>query len=186
MTTRIEKDFVINSGVYLNNTFLINTFNFTLSIYVETDDPREQHIAIERIIYFLQEKINNSIFIFREEKKIIELYKKANLNTILLPEEPYDQIVGMVLLLKLNAIMENKMHITDLNIESALSDGVRFTIVNEIAENILDNDEWYNRNSLETQTINQSDAKVVKLFEDCWAEVGLIWKEKKEKGKQNS
>lgn len=186
MSTRIEKDFVFHSAVHFNDRFLINSFKTTLSIIVETEDIREQNVAMDRIEYYFNEVLSNSLFIEENLKQTIDTYKNAGLKIITLPEEPYDQIIGMVLLLKLNAIMENKMHITDLNIGSYLSDWVRFTIVSEIAEHLYEENQWFHRNTLETENHLPNESKVVKLFEDCWSELGLNWKEKPKKGKNKS
>lgn len=186
MSTRIEKDFTFHSAVHFNEKFLINSFEVTTSIYVETENIREQNVAMERLEYLFNEVLSNSIFIDESLKNEIESYRKSGIKIITLPEEPYDQIIGMVLLLKLNSIIEGKLHITDLNISSYLSDGVRLTIVSEIAENLFDGDHWFKRNSLETENSSVNESKVVKLFEDCWNELGLSWKEKLAKGKMKS
>lgn len=186
MSTRIEKDFVFHSAVHFNDKFLINSFKTTLSIIVETEDIREQNVAMDRIDYFFHEILNNSLFIDENLTENIKVYKNAGIKIISLPEEPYDQIIGMVLLLKLNSIMEGKMHITDLNIGSYLSDWVRFTIVSEIAEHLFEDNQWFHNNTLETENNTQNESKVVKLFEDCWSELGLSWKDKPKKGKIKS
>ena len=185
MSTRIEKDFVLRSGVHFEGKFLINEYKLTLSMIVETEDVREQAVAMERIEYFLSEKIENSIIVNKAETKQIELYKKAGLSVVTLPEEPYDQILGMVLLQKLNSILEKRLIVTDLLIGSFLSDGVKFTIISEIAESLLENNGWYVENSLNTNDIeNKSKANnIVKLFQDQWVEIGLTWREKKTNGK---
>jgi hypothetical protein len=186
MSTRIEKDFTFHSAVHFNEKFIINSFTVTTSIIVETEDIREQNVAMERLEYFFNEVFANSIFIDSTLESQIQKYKQVGIKVIALPEEPYDQIIGMVILLKLNAIMEGKMFVTDLNISSYLSDEVRFTIVSEIAEALFDGEDWFQRNSLETENTSVNESKVVKLFEDCWTELGLSWKEKSAKGKMKS
>lgn len=186
MSARIEKDCIFHSAVHFNEKFYINSFKTTLSIMVESEDVREQNVAMDRLEYFFHEVLNNSLFIDENLSELIKTYKNAGIRVITLPEEPYDQIIGMVLLLKLNAIMEGKMHITDLNISSYLSDGVRFTIVSEIAEHLYEDNEWFQRNSIETENNIHNESKVVKLFEDCWSELGLSWKDKPKKGKSKT
>lgn len=186
MSTRIEKDFIFHSAVHFNEKFYINSFKTTLSISVESEDIREQNVAMDRLEYFFHEVLNNSLFIDENLVEIIKTYKNAGIRVIELPEEPYDQIIGMVLLLKLNSIMEGRMHITDLNISSYLSDQVRFTIVSEIAEHLFDSNQWFHHNSLETENNVHNESKIVKLFEDCWSELGLSWKDKTKKGKSKT
>lgn len=179
MTTRIEKDVYITSGLYFNNKFLINTYVLNISMTVETEQVREQNVAMERLEYFLNEIVSNCIFIDNKETEQIEKYVNAGINVATLPEEPYDQIIGMIILQKLNAIMENRLVVTDLSISSKLSDDVRFCVISDMAEAIFSGDYWWNNPSQQTYDFNKSSSKkVVKLFDNLWTEMGLSWKEK--------
>jgi hypothetical protein len=89
----------------------------------------------------------------------------------------------MALLLKLNAIMEGKIKITDLTINSMLGEGLRYPIVSETAENadMMLGDNWWHNS--DTDTVNsfsfEPDNNVVKLFDDSvWAQYDLSWKDK--------
>jgi len=183
MTTRIEKDWIFSAAVHFDNKFLINTYELTLSMVVETEATREQNIAMERIDYFLRNIIDSSVFIDSKETKAIENYQQAGLKVCILPEECYDQIIGMILLLKLNSILEQRLIITDLVLGSKLSDDVRFNIVAEVAENLYLGDSWWSNSSMSTiegSKPNEKKNKIVKLFDDEWANLGLSWKETKQ------
>lgn len=185
MTTRIEKDYKFNSAVHFDEKFLMNTYELTLSMVVETESVREQNIAMERLEYFITQVIDSCVFIDSKEVESIENYKKAKIKVSILPEEPYDQIIGMILLLKLNSVLENRLIVTDLNICSRLSDDVRFNIIAEVAETIFSGEYWWCNNSTTTfdlPKLNEKKSKVVKLFDDEWTNLGLSWKE----GKQSS
>jgi hypothetical protein len=114
MSIKIQKDFVFESAIHFEGSFLINFYELTLHMTVDTDDMREQNIALERINYFLANHIENHIWVSSEEKKAIEAYQKANISVLEIPEEPFDQIVGMILLLKINAITEGKISVTNI------------------------------------------------------------------------
>lgn len=180
MNTRIERDFCFQTGLYFEDNFYIGVYDITLSMLVETESIKEQNIAMDRIIYFLQEVIQNSILVNSARPDIIEKYQNAELNVCELPGEPYDQILAMVLLLKLNSIAEDRLKITDLVIGSSLSDGVRFNIVSEVAESAFSGNYWWNSpctamNSREYEMCDQH--KVIKLFADDWVNVGLSWRD---------
>lgn len=178
--TKIEKDLNITSAVHFSDKFLINSYKLTISMIVETENIREQNVAMERLEYFLNEVVCHGIFIDSSETKAIDKYNKAGITVITLPEEPYDQIIGMTLLLKCNAIMEKRLYITDLNIASRLSDHVRFCVLSEVAEGLFDGDYWWNNPSLSTYDLEKGNTnKVVKLFDNEWTELGLTWKDKK-------
>ena len=71
MTTRIERDFTFQAGVYFKDQFLMNVYDIVLYMDVETESIREQNIAMERIKHFLNECLENSIFVQHTEHKII-------------------------------------------------------------------------------------------------------------------
>lgn len=176
---KIQKDFVFESAIHFNEKFMINFYELTLFMEVITDNQYEQNIAIERINYFLSSIIDNCIFVNEKEKKIIENYEKAGIRVITLPEDPYDQIIGLLLILKLNSIMENKISINEIIFQSKLTAGIKFHTLSEEAEEYR-NQLWWTENSPDYKETKKSKKdKVVKLFErDTWSELGLSWKEK--------
>lgn len=185
MITRIERDIFFAAGVHFDGAYFINTYDFTLSMLVETDIPKEHHIAMERLDFFIKNIVTNSVFVDEEKPENIEKFIDAGINVITVPGEPFDQIVAMVLLLKLNSIMENRIKITDINIGSLLGEGIRYPIVTETAENaeIMLGDKWWYKSDTETTNQNvftlEPDNNVVKLFDDSvWAEHDLSWKDK--------
>jgi len=148
---------------------------------VETEQVREQNIAMERLHYFINEVLDNSIFFDLNDKKI-EAFKNLNLKICSLPEEPFDQIIGIILLMKFNSILENKLVVTDLFIESKLGDYVKFHIVQEIAESFFTGNNWWNNASANISNNEKNSGKktkIVKLFDDDWLGLGLSWKDPK-------
>lgn len=158
---------------------------------VETESIAEQNIALDRVVHFLGLVLHSCVFVHQDDTDAINKYKTADIRVCTLPEEPYDQIISMVLLVKLNAITEGRMIITDLTLGSNMSDGVRFCTVAEVAANMIDSSPelWWNAPALciEHCSKDNDDSKVVKLFgQTGWAEVGLEWKPKQKISDQSS
>ena len=184
MSVKLEKTFSFQASIHLQDKFLMNIYDFTLSMEVGTDNIREQNIAMERTEHFLTSLLQNSILVHCKNTDAIQKYKDAGLTICELPEEPYDQILSMVLILKLNSIMEDRLNITDLVLGSTLSEGVRFTVVSEVAENVFAGNHWWNKPTTCISDIcpDITENNIVKLFHDeSWAEIGLSWKEKGKK-----
>lgn len=180
MSTRIVKDFTIDAAVHFENKFMITPFDMKLFMDVETDSVREQNVAIERTNYFLQYHLDSCIFVDSKLTDAISKYEQAGIRVVEMPEEPYDQIVGIVLLLKLNSIMEDRLIITDCVFGSKLSTGIKFDLAVEQAKESFHGKFWWNDPSLSltNRTLNKKD-KVVKLFDiGKWDQIGLSWKEK--------
>lgn len=178
MSARIEKTFTFLGGVYFEQTYMMNLYKLKLYIDILTESDKEQLIAIERIHYFLTNYIEHSVFVCEEHKSQINLFEKAGLTVLTLPEEPYDQIVGLVLLRKLNAITEGRIHIEEIKFSSKLSSDICFHNISEQAEE-FDEIAWYNDPTLSIQnTVKKSKKDKVVKFEDLddWNSVGLLWK----------
>ena len=83
---------------------------------VETEDIAEQNIALERLLHFVINVLNNSIFINENKTKEIKKYKEAGIRVCELPDDPFDQIISMALLQKFNSIAEGRIKVTDCSL----------------------------------------------------------------------
>ena len=186
MSSRTDKDFIFDACIHFDDTFLINSYDIGISFLIETPDIKDQNTAIERVGYFIYNCIYHSLFINENEIEAIQKYKDAGLKIITTPDDPFDQVLSMLLLIKLNSISEGRLKITDLTLGSTFSDGVRFCMVSEIAEDAIDTSNptlWWNQSSVCTNNncddLSNGD-NIVKLFGDeGWKESGLDWQPKK-------
>jgi len=189
MSQRVEKEFQFFCAMHFKGNFHLNTYDMTLSMLLEAEANEEQHTALDRISYFIFNCINNKLFINGEEKEALEKYINAGLDPIVLNAEPYDQIVAMTLLQKMNAITEGRIIITDTLLNSMCGDGVRFHIVSEMCDEYFakDHSKWWNCSSTNTQDSKEieDEEKIVKLFQKCeWDKIDLGYP-KSSSGKNN-
>lgn len=184
MSTRIKRDFDFLSGVYFNQKILMNAYAITLYLDILTESMVDQQIAIERIKYFVDECLNDCVFINQKEKKIIDKLLDLNLKVCTLPEDPYDQIITIALLTKFNAIVENRFECGAINLKSILSDGVEFLF--DVEENLgpfEEKNHWWSDHSMSINDLglqNKKD-KVVKINKQAsadWTSVNLNWQNK--------
>lgn len=183
MTTKIQRDFTFLSGVYCEDQFSMCMYETSLFIDVETDSIREQNIAMERLSYFMSEYLENSIFVKDTNKKMIDLYTAAGLKVCTLPEEPHEQIIAIMLMMKLNAIAEGRFIITDLSLTSSLSAGVSYMCDIDGPMGPFQATGWWDKTDASMSATNKQNKKdkIVQLFRTHntdWAEFGLGWKEK--------
>ena len=177
--TSIEREFDLHAGVHFEGKFLINYYSIVCSMNVETDCIREQNIAMDRIKCLLSECLSNCVFVQDSEKKTIEKYTAAGMKVCTLPEEPYDQIVALMLFHKLNTITEGRLEITAIALDSVIGDNVRFLYDAENAEHHPYKSGWWNESgpSITTTATNKKD-KIVKLVKQSdWSLYELDWKQ---------
>jgi hypothetical protein len=176
MNIQIEKDFTFLTAIHFEKKYMVNLYELCAKMEVLTENPKEQNIAIERMNYFLTGYIENVIFIQDTEKEAIQNYTNAGIKVCPVPEEPYDQIIGMILINKCNAIMENRIAVTEITFGSKLSNLIKFNISGEIAKLEYPENVWYNKNTLSVTDKHKKD-KIVSLFDiNNWAELELTWK----------
>ena len=183
MATKIEREFAFQAAVYFEGEFLMTIYELALKMEVDTASIKEQNIAMDRIHYFLHESLGNSVFVEDTDKKTIEKYLQADIKVCTLPDEPYDQIITILLLLKLNAITEGKIIITEISLRSGLSDDVKFVYdIESIANHPFGNKGWWTDSTTSISDLSKSNKKdkIVRLIKQhCdWSGVGLDWEQK--------
>ena len=125
MNVRLKKTLEFYCGVVYQEQFLVNYYGFDISMITTTISSEEQNIAYDRMKFFIDHVLDNSILIC-ESNPLLETYQKTGARLIVLPEEPVDQVVGMMLYLKLNSIMENRMVVTDVELWSRVGDSISY------------------------------------------------------------
>lgn len=179
MTARIHRSFDFHAGVYFSGDFYINSYDVDITFNVESESIHEQNIALERIKYLLHDCIEHSIFVHEREEIVIEKYMDAGLRVCTLPEDPYDQVVGIMLLVKLNAITEGRLVPTDVSISSRMSDGVSCLHSLEEDTGPFKQKGWWNEASTKINDHKVKNKKVLKLTKhrNDWNELELGWTE---------
>lgn len=125
MNVRLKKTFGWYSGVIHKDVFVADHYTAEFSMITVSDNSEEQNIAYERMKMFMHGILDDAIFI-RDNHQNIDTWNSTGARIVALPEEPVDQIIGIMLYLKLNAIMENRIVITDVEIWSKSGDSMSY------------------------------------------------------------
>jgi hypothetical protein len=179
MNVRLQYDIEFLAGIYYNDCLQMNKYDVSMSLLTKTKDAASTNIAMERLKAFVFEELNSTVFINQNNMERAEFLQMTGVNITTLPEEPVDQIVGMMLYYKLNAIMEDRMIITGLDISSALGDGVWYQHDEEDSAGPFAKDGWWHESSTQHETIEPQAVpnNVVKVISTGWHEMGLDWPE---------
>jgi hypothetical protein len=174
MNVKLSHDIGFSTVVIEGSKISPNSFYLKINMVTVSDNNILQNIAIQRILFFLNEVIHGSVLCKITNpiaNKFIKLAKDSNV--ILLPEEPFDQVIGMILYSKLNSIVEGNLEIDLLTIGSEFAPDLTYSI-EDFEEFAFDNSKvkfpWWERPDLTT-----SDTPRLMKKTPEWSTFGLGW-----------
>lgn len=146
-----------------------------------TQDEESINIAFERIKYFIGDSIDSGVFVNQDNETQCKLLATAGVKIITLPDEPVDQLIGIMLYCKLNAICEDRMIIGEIEIESDLGGDVTYVHGEDESIGPYEQPGWwmdptlmhYNNTITETENIVSLSSVV------SWHDLDLHWPENK-------
>jgi len=185
MNVRIEHTLHFTSGVHWRGDLIMNSYRLTVYMVTNHRESQSTNVAFERMKHFINQEIDSSIFINIEEQEACRLYTAAGIKITTLPLEPVDQIIGVMLFHKLNAIMEGRITVIETEISSHLGDNtVYLHSENETAEDI-EMPAWWTTPDLTHFDLDLSDGNQIYTLAPgnygLWAELGLGWSDQEPK-----
>jgi hypothetical protein len=176
MNVRLRNDFYLKSAVWYDDSFKINNYTISCDFITVSDRSQDHIVALDRINY-LFDFCNDACFINQNQTKKIRSLKSCNIKVIDLPQEPVDQIVGLVLFYKINAICEQKFLCTDLDISSELGSNIHYLHSDHERTAAVPDTGWWHDSSPNFHVITrQPNKKIVKFpVMDNWQNLDLFW-----------
>lgn len=175
MNVKIEYPAEFLAAAYWQDTVMMNSYVVRCEMVTNTRDNREQNTALERLKYILFAQMQNSVFVDQREKAAVKRLQAAGLRTVALPEQPVDQIIGMMLYSKIDAVMEGRMTVTQLKLASELGENITyFQTDNETVGPFAQKGWW---NSADPSVSDSKDGgKIVSIRgTTSWQLLGLDW-----------
>ncbi len=176
MNVRLQYDIDFLAGIYYNEQLQLNSYSVNINMVTKTKDAVETNIAMDRLKFFVNEVLASTVFVNQIHTEHAETLSWCGANVTTLPEEPVDQIIGMMLYYKLNAIMENRIEISSLSISSTLGEGVWYIHDEEDSEGPFAAKGWWNDSSTQHDSIEvEPEDNIVKVVTTGWYEAELEW-----------
>jgi hypothetical protein len=122
MNVRLKYDLPFTAGIYHNDNFYMNNYTLRVLMATVSEDPDDQTTAFNRLKYFIYTCMESTIFIDADEIEQCKRYVQAGLNITTMPGAPVDQLIGIMLYHKLNAVMENRMIVFETELSSAVGE----------------------------------------------------------------
>lgn len=177
MNVRLRYELPFTAGIYHNGRFCMNNYNLRVLMATVSEDPDDQSTAFERLKYFVYTCMESTIFIDASETDQCNRYAQAGLRITPMPGEPVDQLIGIMLYHKLNAVMENRMIVYETELSSAV--GEYMTYLHSEEEHTVGyvQPEWWTAADLTHSEFApaNSDNVVAIPQATAWRELELEW-----------
>ena len=177
MNVRLKYDLPFTAGIYHNGSFYMNNYTLRVLMATVSDDPDDQTTAFERLKYFIHTCMESTIFIDSDETEQCNRYVQAGLRITTMPGAPVDQLIGIMLYHKLNAVMENRMIVFETELSSAM--GEYMVYLHSEEENTVGyvQPEWWTTADLtHSDFLSGNSDNVVSIPQaNAWREVDLEW-----------
>jgi hypothetical protein len=177
MNVRIRFNTEMRTAAWFGDDFLINNFAVNLQLITQSHDASDHAICMGRVRTVI-DQLEHSVFVRQDNVDKIDEFINCGLRVTAFPQEPIDQIVGIVLFNKLNAVLENRMRVTDLDICSDLGDSIWFQHSENEKISAIPESGWWSDPSPQCNVTHNAAVgkKVVKLRKQPnWKSFELEW-----------
>jgi len=179
MNVRIRYNMTFTAGVYYGGETRMNNYVLTVNMITNSTDSASHNVAFERLKYFVYNCLDSTIFINQEHQDQCGRLTQAGLSITTLPGEPVDQLIGLMLHYKLNAIMEDRIVVEETEISSALGENMVYLhSENEITDIGTVPDWWLSADTVHNDFVLPDSDKIVAMHGNTvWRELDLTWTE---------
>ena len=177
MNVRLKYDMGFTAGVYHDNRLRMNNYSLRLWMTTNCENSADQNTSLERIKYFIYSQIDSTIFINKNLEEQCGQFAHAGIDITTMPGDPVDQLVGIMLYYKLNAITEDRMIIMETEIASSL--GENMTYLHSDFENTLGYVQpswWTNPDLIHSDIVPVESEKIVSMPSGTsWRDLEMAW-----------
>jgi hypothetical protein len=178
MTVRLARQWYWSSIVVSDryDRPMINNYSLRMEFATDTQDNQEHNIAYGRMKFWFHEIMEASVLISQDSNKI-KSWQDTGSRVLVFPEDPVDQLVGMMLYAKITAITQGKIMIDQISIASPLDDDVIYHHYAEETLGPFENPGWWSDPRPIWQTKpSRGKGKVISLDRPPdWKDHGLEW-----------
>ena len=177
MNVRITCPLTFLAGIHYGDELQMNDYVVKLHILTNSLDGAINNTALDRIKYFVYHELENTVFINSAYVDQCARYIDAGMNITTIPEEPIDQLVGIMLFNKLNAIAEDRIIIDEIEISSKLGDGIiYYHNQDENVDELTIPDWWKSANIVhcDPELIDTDEIDILANL-TIWSDLELAW-----------
>jgi hypothetical protein len=175
----VKHDMHFTAGIWYDNALRMNNYTVRLWMTTNSDNVQDQNTAFERIKYFVYTQIDNTIFINQTAVDQCNQLVRAGLDITTMPGEPVDQIVGIMLYYKLNAITEDRMIIVETELSSSQGENVTYLHSDFETSTGYEKPSWWTTSDLTHSDVVPTDSeKIVSMSQGiAWRDLEMSWQQ---------
>jgi len=165
------------AAVWWNDRLIMSNYEVTFKLITAGMDPANTNTALDRLKYMLEEYLIDAVFVNHTDIDQIKKLKAAGIKVVVMPEEPVDQIIGMMLYSKISAVMEGHMLVRSIMVSSTAGDSVAYEHDSTESVAPFDQPGWWNSTDphCEEQTKRNPGKVFVIAATNQWRDLGLDW-----------
>jgi hypothetical protein len=177
MNVQLKQEFQIPGAVYTDDQLMINNYYVTVEMVTVDTKLDDLDIATKRIEWFVYNELADAVFVDQADTDRNTILAMLGLNVVTLPGPPVDQLVGIMLSCKLNAIVEGRLEVVETTVSSDHSKGLWFRHSNAQTVGPFEQSGWWHEPTVDHNNIVIEDEEnnVVKVSVNPWLEYDLAW-----------
>lgn len=179
MNVNLRRDVDFYAAFYMptlaQDSWQCNHYRVSMSLITNIDDFYEINIAMDRVQAMVESEFSDTIFVHDCHLTEIEKLQELGLNLTTLPEEPLDQVIGIMLYCKFNAIMEQRMTILQLDVASHRGGTVWYQHWADDPVGPFAEPGWWNCSSPRHSDLLCGDQGVTRIDGSSWSSYQLNW-----------
>ena len=177
MNVRLRHDLHFTAAVFYDGHTHMNNYNVTLWMMTNCEQAQDQNTAFERIKHFVYQELDSTVFVNADNLTQCQLLSAASMDVTTMPGEPVDQLIGIMLYYKLNAITEGRMIIEETELSSAMGENITYLHASHENTNMpMHPDWWHTADPMHCDPALIDSDKILTLPQaTTWRDLDLSW-----------
>lgn len=177
MNVRLRQNFHLPAAVYTDDQLFVNNYNINIEMITVDTNPVDLDIATKRIDWFMYTELADAVFVDQADDERSTVLALLGMNVVTLPGAPVDQLIGIMLSCKLNAIVEGRIEVVETSVTSDLAQGLWYLHSYNQSVGPFEQPGWWHEPTVDHHNIVFDDANdnVVKVTVNPWLEYDLAW-----------
>jgi hypothetical protein len=175
---RLDWNFSFLAGYHADsqNQYCCNEYNVNLNMITNSTSGWDHDTAFERIKYYSTYVLSSCVFVDEQQTEAVERYTNAGMRVIALPQIPVDQIIGMMIHYKFNAMLEDRVTVVGTAINSRAGNGIVYLHDEEENAGPFTDDDWWDDPE---PTYGRKEKTSIVDFskKGAWETLNLLWNE---------